>query len=63
MKFGKYNNPNRRRSAKRRSPYSKAYIAERKQELEELLATAKTESERKMLRDAFDITINPVIRH
>ena len=60
MKFTKYSNPSKRRQKRRRrSPYSRAYIAERKSELNALLARAQSHSERDALVKAFDITINP----
>lgn len=49
----------KRRSAKKRSPYSSAYVEERRKELNELLAQAKTPEDREMLRKAFDVSIRP----
>ena len=49
----------KRRSAKKRSPYSSAYVEERRKELNELLAQAKTPEAREMLRKAFDASIRP----
>lgn len=59
MKFSKYNNPNRRRKAKRKSPYSQEYINERKNEMYSLLAKAETEAEKDGIIKAFNISINP----
>ena len=49
----------KKRSAKRRSPYSSAYVEERRKELNELLTQAKTPEDREMLRKAFDVSIRP----
>ena len=57
MKFSKSRNP--RKKTARRSPYSAAYIEERRRELDELLAKAKSDDERDMLIKAYSISINP----
>jgi hypothetical protein len=57
-RFTKHNNPSRKRRA-RRSPYSQAYIEDRRNEMNQLLAGAKTEAEREIIQKAFDVTIRP----
>lgn len=59
MRFTKYNNPNKKRRVKRKSPYSQQYINERKNELCKLLATTENNEQMSMLIDAFNITIYP----
>ena len=59
MRFSKYNNPNRKRKPKRRSPYSQEYINERKDEMYRLLTECKTEEEKDMIIKAFNVTIYP----
>ena len=59
MTWSKYNNPNRKRRPRRKSPYSQQYINERKNEMYQLLATAKTEDEKDNIVKAFNISINP----
>ncbi len=61
MKFSKYNNPNKRnkRKSRKRSPYSKAYIEECREQMYQELAKCKTESERDMIIKAFYVSINP----
>jgi len=49
----------KRRGGKKRSPYSSAYVEERRKELNELLAQANTPEAREMLRKAFDASIKP----
>ena len=49
----------KRRGGKRRSQYSSQYVEERRKELNELLAQAKTPGDREMLLKAFDCTIKP----
>ncbi|MBQ7726279.1 MAG: hypothetical protein IJT66_03955 [Clostridia bacterium] len=58
MKFSKYNNPSRRRRRKPQA-HSREYIEERERELMALLATAKTDQDKQILIDAFNISINP----
>ena len=59
MKFTKYNNPNKRRAPKRRTPHSKEYINERRAELIEALAKTDDPSEQEMLIKTYSISINP----
>ena len=59
MKFTKYNNPNKRRTPKRRSPHSKEYINERKAELIKALAQTDDPKEQEMLIKTYGISINP----
>lgn len=59
MKFTKYNNPSKKRRTVRRSPYSPQYIAERRSEMERLLANAETDDEKDAIIKAFDVTIYP----
>lgn len=49
----------KRRGRKSHSQYSSAYVEERRKELNELLAKAKTPEDREMLRKAFDVSIRP----
>ena len=48
-----------KKKRKRKSPYSSAYIEERRQEMKELLAQAKTPEARQMIKKAFDVSIRP----
>lgn len=53
MKFSKFNNPNRRK----RKPipkYSSEFMEEKRKELRELLAEAKTPAEEKQIIEAFN---------
>ena len=60
MKFTRSNHPSRRRTSHRRySPYSSAYIAQRREELFILLAKAKDQEERDALIKAFDASVHP----
>ena len=59
MKFTRYNNPNKRRTPKRRSPHSQEYINERREELIKLLAKTDNPSEQEALIKAYSISINP----
>ena len=59
MKFTKYNNPNKRRAPKRRTPHSKEYINERKAELIKALAQTDDPKEQEMLIKTYSISINP----
>lgn len=57
-KFTKYNNPSKKRK-ERKHTYSNNYYNERKNELYNLLAEAKTEAERDALIKAFNVSMNP----
>lgn len=57
-KFTRFNNPNRKRKT-RKSPYSQQYINERRNEMYRLMANAKTDEEKDLIRKAFEVTINP----
>ena len=59
MKFTKYNNPNKRRAPKRRTPHSQEYINERREELIKLLAKADDSKEEEMLIATYQVSINP----
>ena len=49
----------KRRGERHRSEYSNAYIEERREEMKELLAQAKTPEAKAMIRKAFDVSIRP----
>ena len=57
MTFTKHNNPNRRKA--RRNTYSRDYKQKQYEELCQLLSQCNTDSERKNLTKAYDVTINP----
>lgn len=55
MKFSKFNNPAKRRKVRR----STRNVIEQRNELCELLGTAKTEMNRDLLIDAYNVTVCP----
>lgn len=55
MKFSKFNNPAKRRKVRR----SSQYVAERRNELYTLMAGAKSQKERDLLIDAYNVTVCP----
>lgn len=58
MKFSKWNNPSKKRRAKK-SPYSQKYIEEQRERMYQLLGEAKTDAERDAIIKAFHVSINP----
>ena len=57
-RFGKYNNPSKKRSYKK-SRYSVEYIDQQREQLHQLLANCKDDSERDAIITAFNASINP----
>lgn len=56
-KFSKYNQPKRRKTTVKRSSHSQSYIEERKAEMYQLTANCKTDAERQLIIDAFNLSI------